>query len=77
MRISQEKRAKLSLIRVFLCAITTPVKSPRLAGHGETWPTARDIGDRLLELEASNHPGGLCSIAAPDYTLRWLEDGDA
>jgi len=64
-------------IRVFLCVITTPVKSRHLAGHGEAWPTARDIGDRLLELETSDHPGGLCSIAAPDYTLGWPDDRGA
>ncbi len=67
----------LENIRAFLCAIATPVKSRRLAGDGETWPTARDIGERLLELVASDRPGGLCSIVAPDYDLSWPQPGDS
>ena len=67
----------LENIRAFLCAIATPVKSRRLAGDGEAWPSARDIGERLLELVASDRAGGLCSIVAPDYLLGWPEDGDA
>ncbi|RKZ13343.1 hypothetical protein DRQ53_13450, partial [bacterium] len=59
--------AALASIRAFLCAIATPVRSRRLAGEGETWPTAQDIGTRLLELHASDHDGGLFVIAAPDF----------
>jgi hypothetical protein len=64
-------------IRAFLCAIDTPVKSRCLAGDGETWPTAREIGGRLLELVASDRPGGLCRVAAPDFQLSWPEDGES
>jgi hypothetical protein len=67
----------LENIRVFLCAISTPVKSRRLAGHGEAWPTALEIGERLLELVASDRPGGLCRVAAPDFQLSWPEDGES
>ncbi len=59
--------APLASIRAFLCAIATPVRSRHLAGEGEAWPTAQDIGTRLLELHASDHDGGLFVIAAPNF----------
>jgi hypothetical protein len=67
----------LENIRAFLCAIATPVKSRRLAGDGEAWPTAREIGGRLLELVASNRSGGLCIVATPDFEVSWPEVGDS
>jgi len=67
----------LENIRAFLCAIATPVKSRLLTGDGEAWPTAPEIGERLLELVASDRPGGLCRVAAPDFQLSWPEDGES
>ena len=61
----------LDRVRVFLCAIATPVKSRRLAEEGESWPTAAEIGGRLLEIVASDRGGGLCCIVAPDCELGW------